>query len=188
MRCRRSEKLIFLYNELDSDERLRLDQHVATCENCRLLLEKVLENQQNIQQVMTPPLSSDARLTDKIMNEVIAANRKSNASRSRFIPTLSGYKLSRIGLAALSILLIVGFIAEFNRPIVNEPVYTHTQPERNTIELNTTAFNTIRRQDSLSQTFSLKALAECIALCREKLPSAGCEDCQTRFKKLQATL
>ncbi len=110
MKCQECEPLIYLYEELDGEERKRLDQHLEACPDCVSLLASVQQNHSIIKQAMDFPLTpvDSARLTNNVMDRVFPARTA--------VSTTGEYIWSRVfryafTMASLCILLV--FYAEW---------------------------------------------------------------------------
>lgn len=183
MKCAKSEKLIYLYNELDPVERSALDRHLATCEKCRALLAEVQTYQQKVQQHLSSPVTTDEPLTDRIMNAVIASQRKTESSRGDFLAAFTNHYLSRTAFAALSLLLVVAFITELNHPsprTTSQPM-EYAGASFKSVELNSQTFSA----DSLAKKSFATTFAACLSICKKNDQPVDCEACQSRIKKLR---
>lgn len=84
-------------------EERRLQEHLETCEACRVLLSQMEQNDALLQSAATPP----ADLTDRIMN---AVRKEKRTAKKRWIP------IAASGLAAAALL---GLVFMHNLPIMN---------------------------------------------------------------------
>ncbi len=183
MKCSKSEKLIYLYYELDPDERSALDRHLATCEKCRALLAEVQTYQQTVQHQPSSPAATSERLTERIMNAVIASQRKTESSRGDFLAVFTNHYLSRTAFAALSLLLVSAFITELNHPSLGTTSQSmeYASASIKSVELNSQTFTS----DSLSKKSFATTLAACLSICKNNDQGVACEGCQLRIKKLR---
>lgn len=180
MECVKSKKLIYLFDELNDNEKLLLDQHMKTCENCRKLLIEVKSNRRFFQQVMSPPINTSEQLTDNIMNEVIKAKRETSVGRDPF-PILNRLYV-RFAFAAVSLLLLITFVTEFNQRLVVEhhkDIFTYRNSR--TVRLNSSDFYNPSNRDSVNRP-SLLSLANCIKACDQPALSKVCDECRTKFE------
>jgi len=115
MKCREAEEKIYLYRELSEKEQRELNQHIATCESCRLLhqsakrIEVLMKRTNNIPvQPRNPQL-----LTQRIMTSI-----KKKESHQTLLSTFINYVESyfvKYSFAALSIFLVAVFMKEYSQ-------------------------------------------------------------------------
>jgi hypothetical protein len=185
MKCAKSKKLIYLYNELHAVDRSMLDQHLKTCERCRSLLTELQTYQKKIQHHLLSPVATDEMLTDRIMNAVIAPQTRTESSLRDFLAAFTSRHLSRAAFAALSLLLVAAFITEVNHPslktssISNEYVGASIK----SVSLNSQTFG--GRSDSLAKKSFATTFAACLSICKNNNQGVDCEACQSRIKKLR---
>lgn len=183
MKCTKSEKLIYLYNELDPVERSFLDRHLKTCERCRSLLTELQTYQQNMQHQLSSSVATDEPFTERIMNAVIASQRKTESSRGDFLEAFTNHYLSRTAFAGLSLLLVAAFITELNHPsprTTSQPM-EYAGASFKSVELNSQTFSA----DSLAKKSFATTFAACLSICKNNDQGIDCEACQSRIKKLR---
>lgn len=68
MSCKHYEKMIFLYKELNDQERVNLHQHISECETCKVLLQSVTNTFENFSTIINERLSAESgELKQKIL-------------------------------------------------------------------------------------------------------------------------
>lgn len=111
MKCKEAEPLIYLYSELDVDEKRFLDAHVATCQQCALISTRLglFGELLNKARTNVPAPRHAAQLTSRIMQQVHSG---SNAGKS---PGWMGYGywLRAAGMVT-SLIVVITFGMEFS--------------------------------------------------------------------------
>jgi hypothetical protein len=115
MNCREAENRIYLFRELSEKEKREVDQHIANCESCRLILQStqridlLLKRANNIRvQPRNPEL-----LTQRIMTSI-----KKREAHQTLLSTFIQYVEShfvKYSFAALSIFLVAVFVKEYSQ-------------------------------------------------------------------------
>lgn len=184
MKCRESEKNIYLYNELTARERADTDEHVRTCASCSLLMERVI----NFQNVMkshrshTPPMTNHAQMTRRIMDAFDNAAERRNAPRHWFAFDFNMNAL-RYGMAAVSFFLVALFIGQFSMGPDSLNVVKHNpRTSARRTELNLASFNTAFLKSKENDGRPLVLLWECVNKCLQP-ETRDCEACVNKFAK-----
>src|SRR5258705_13958889 len=104
MSCSNVRKCIYLFDELEEEERARVNHHMASCPACQEVYQRVRNEKDILKRalVTTPDSMNSARLTANIM---AAINRQEDEPSSLFDLAV-GYLLSQrmqYGLAPLSL-------------------------------------------------------------------------------------
>jgi hypothetical protein len=110
MNCNRAERLIYLENELNDRERAQLKEHIHLCPSCAELHASYIGMVSEVNQVEDVSPVDASRLTDNIMTGIFRPDEK--IERSTF-PGL----WTRLGLSAVSLVLILSFYMEFNQAV-----------------------------------------------------------------------
>jgi hypothetical protein len=113
MRCKEIEQEIYLYDELTSSAKAKVDEHVTNCKDCSSLL-KTIQDYQSVAAKMAdikPQPANHSRLTSNIM-QAIQANPKQQLSLSIFLQR--GFV--KYSLMAASLALVILFISEQQAP------------------------------------------------------------------------
>ena len=123
MKCTEIERMIYLFGELEENERRMVNQHIATCISCEKLHERQQEYRSAIKKfAATSPIANKGRLTDQIMAAIEKKETRSHVDLLERVLLTSPAKFS---LAAVSLFLFMFFISEINQPgIVSRPFYT----------------------------------------------------------------
>src|SRR6266850_4679595 len=116
MNCERVEKWIYIFDELDEEERAGVNRHVASCMACQKFFLRI-RNEKDIMRraLMTLPDNANrARLTSNIM----AAINREDDHRLSVVEIAVGHLFSKpvqYGLLAWSLILGISFIIEYNQ-------------------------------------------------------------------------
>jgi anti-sigma factor RsiW len=118
MSCHDYQKEMLVFDLLDNSEQAKLEAHISTCTTCQAEWAKFKKLNSTLGQARqhAPAPKHHAQLTDQIMTVVIEVERSKN-SQSNSKTWFSG-NFFRIGLAGLSVCLMIGFIAEFSTPVM----------------------------------------------------------------------
>ncbi len=111
MKCRKIEEKIYLYTELTSSEKKRVDEHLTQCVACSSLAQQLFHSQEIIKKAANhkPELRNPQALIQRIMNAV--ENEKSQSIFS----VLNDYMENlfvRYAISAVSVFLISFFVYE----------------------------------------------------------------------------
>jgi len=154
MKCEKIEVQIFLYNELTTLEKEKVDVHVQTCATCRALVEQVNRQQQLIQQVAAMPIEIDSRkLTRNIMSAIQPGSKSTWLDES--VDYLLGY-WTRLALVSVSVCLIVFFTTELLHDTLQNESSLSKVKQDSRIQLNTKQFLQMqwKQRTEVSQTAS----------------------------------
>src|SRR5258706_2160749 len=142
MKCSTVEKWIYLFDELEEEDRASLNRHIASCLTCQKIYRRVRDEKDILRRtlVTAPDMTNHARLTANIM---AALNREDNQRNSLF--GLAAWYLSKpvqYGLLTLSLLLGVFFFVQYNQSIRldSSRSYASSDQKAGTVELNSTLF------------------------------------------------
>jgi hypothetical protein len=107
MKCKEAEQLIYLYSELDVDEKHLLDAHIASCQHCGLIATTLglFGEMLNKARTYEPPPSNAARLTSRIMEQVHAGSYTSGKNLGLMLPTY----WFRVAVTITSLILVITF-------------------------------------------------------------------------------
>ncbi len=111
MNCRKIEEKIYLYMELTSSEKKRVDEHLTQCDACSKLAHQLFHSREVIKNAAShkPQLRNPQPLTQRIMNAI-----ENEKSRSVF-SVLTDYMdnlFVRYAISAVSVFLISFFVYE----------------------------------------------------------------------------
>jgi hypothetical protein len=122
MNCREFEKSIYLYKELTSPERERMDEHVSHCAVCSQLVDQIIHSQVLIKKVSLhkPEPGSPHQLAQRIMNSV---EEEKSTSLLNVLAALVDRFFIRFAIGAVSIFLISFFIYEQQLPSNSTPTF-----------------------------------------------------------------
>lgn len=124
MNCRRMEEKIYLYKELTSSEKKRVDEHLTQCVACSKLAQQLFHSQEIIKNAANhkPELRNPQALTQRIMNAI-----EKEESQSIF-SVLTDYLdniFVRNAIRAVSVFLISFFVYE-QQAVDFSPSFTKT--------------------------------------------------------------
>jgi hypothetical protein len=186
MRCDEYKKLIYLFSELDSKEKTRLQSHIQSCSACQLLFDEVQREGELLKKVykVTSPAAID--LTEKIMRAIPERPARRRQVVDDVFNFIAGAKV-RYAMAAASVVLVVSFISEINVVPAASANLLNQQPELpGDVRLDSDVFYepmrqalTFSRQENLSSRLSLY---ECLRQCEENTNEA-CIDCKKKYLK-----
>jgi hypothetical protein len=193
MTCAECEKLIYLYTELDPDEKQKLTRHLETCSSCKELFASI----QRKQEVLFPLLKSvpekfeneNPFLTAKIISAIQSGKVESESIIERFLPFLR-FEALRYSMAAVSLMLVALFIKEMKptEQAVSAIAYYKKMPIRKTVQLNSVAFReqlkkTVKtNRPELAAAFSLSV---CLEKCRGGSNESDCTKCEKLFNQIK---
>jgi len=171
MSCSNVRKCIYLFDELEEEERARVNHHFATCPACQGVYQRV-RNEKDIlkRALVTPPGNmNSARLTANIM---AAINHEEEDERSSLFDLAVGYLLSKpmqYSLATLSLLLGLVFFAEYNQPMPLRSIAPQVQTKQRAagVALNSKMFYqefTRMRQSGI--TTKALSIYQCLQTCQ----------------------
>lgn len=184
MKCSEIEKDIYLYDELASRERERVDAHVNTCAHCMQVLNAFRDARKVValHQSETFWLSNHAAMTHRIMDAVQATQRSKHQQLKEVFRSVIAAPF-RHHMAVLSIVLVVFFVTEYGSGMEQEKIVKPYRglPGRKT-ELNIAAFHTVFFETRKEKNQSSRAIADCVARCLDA-PATECKPCAEKFVK-----
>lgn len=119
MSCAHYLQDIYFYDELSSEERLNVDQHVLTCASCRTVLEEVQQQSALVRHAAAtrPEPAHPKQLTDAILARIEQPAPRATVVTRLLAPLDSLFV--RYSLAAVSVGLLVLFVSEqYSGPVV----------------------------------------------------------------------
>jgi hypothetical protein len=181
MNCSTVEKWIYLFDELEEEDRASANRHIATCPACQKVYLRVRNDKDFLRRTMAtlPGITNRARLTSSIM----AAVNHEHSQRSPVFD-LAWYfsKAMRNGLVALSLFLVSFFFVQYNQ--ANHVASSGTNTKAAMVELNSTMFyqnfNRTKQSGVSTAAFSIHY---CLQAC-QKSSASECFACKSRFTKL----
>ncbi len=176
MNCEESRKLVYLFHEIDDNDRRRLATHCSTCHACSALLVEMQAQREQVQNVFADvTLEYPAVLTASVMREIEANQKKKAIFRIAFFTGRI-----RHAFAALSLLMVVFFAYEStmysNRPTSSATVAAVARDE--TVVLNSTAIMK-RVATSVDEAPAIR----CWRDCRSDLFPSECTTCIEKLSK-----
>lgn len=116
MMCREAEEKIYLYDELSTTERIRIDAHVNTCASCREAMHAYRFQKEITGALAAQPLviRNASALTHKIMG-ALEKRPESAGTRIQYYLDMLWLKISLMGVSAL---LAIFFMVEQSQPAV----------------------------------------------------------------------
>ncbi len=113
MNCRNWEESVYLYDELSTEERKQLDNHLPQCAECTLLFQRVQQMQTAVREASGDKaiIRDPVLLTAKIMRSLPTAY-PSGTKWSAVFNALMNSLFTRYALGAVSLLLIFFFVNE----------------------------------------------------------------------------
>lgn len=186
MNCSTVEKWIYLFDELEEEDRASVNRHVASCLACQKIYLSVRNEKDILRRTLatTPGIANHARLTSNIM---AAINRKDNQRYSGF--DLAAWYFSKpmqYGLLTLSLFLGIFFFVQYSQPnrLASGGSYTHSNQKAATVELNSTLFyQEFNRGKQAGIRTTALSIHQCFQAC-QKLSTNECFVCKSRFTKL----
>ena len=164
MNCNKIKKQIYLYKELTAAEKKTLERHVAGCADCREVFQQIMQQNTWMHELaMERPSAKDPQ---RMVNGILRAiEPKVFSSRQAPVFLLAGRLWLRYTLSAVSILLILFFLAE--HPWRNDLLRTQStatlRKTKNKPVLNTSLFlESYRRHRGTPDTVRFASLHDCI--------------------------
>ncbi|MBL7861894.1 MAG: zf-HC2 domain-containing protein [Cyclobacteriaceae bacterium] len=107
MKCKEAEQLIYLYSELDMDEKRLLDAHVASCQQCGLIATSFGLFGEMLMKARThePAPANAAQLTSRIMEQVHSGSYTSRKNHGLMLPAY----WFRVAITITSLILAIAF-------------------------------------------------------------------------------
>jgi hypothetical protein len=186
MRCARYNKLIYLYDELEGNEKKDVDAHLQTCQHCRFYFEQQQSEQRFLKSIFrSPSMPVDSLLTNRIMAAIPMKSIRKIDSIELTFGFLQRSSI-RYALASISVLLCVFFISEL-RPMAskdlniawrNDPNAIHKNAKLNSANL----YELTGQSNGSSAVFTHSktlSLYECISGCRNG-NYENCKECKTK--------
>jgi len=112
MKCDEIESLIYLYNELDEQERYQVDTHVKDCASCKTFFVTLNNQHSLIQKASELPIS--AAYPERIKRNIMQVVERSNRNWMEELFSIATSYWLRASLAVASILLAGFFFVEFS--------------------------------------------------------------------------
>jgi len=192
MKCSDCEKLIYLYKELDSNERQKLEAHLLSCTSCSARFEQFQKNQMMISAAVKDVpgkfKNENPFLTAKIMSAIQKdAERTKVSIIERFLPVFRFQPL-RYAFALISFALIVMFVVEIDPAYQTKSVVSFYRqiPIKKTVQLNSRVFaESVRNSIRSNQSQPSFSFAGCLDVCREDAQENNCETCLSRLNKIK---
>jgi len=185
MKCSTVEKWIYLFDELEEEDRVTVNRHIASCLSCQKVYLGMRDEKDLLRRTLVPPdITNHARLTSSIM---AAINREDNQRVSVF--DLAAWYFSKpmqYSLLTLSLFLGIFFYVQYNQStrLVSSGSYSHSNQKAATVELNSSLFyqefNRTKQSGISPAAFSIH---QCIQAC-QKLNTSECFACKSRLTKL----
>lgn len=110
MNCKRIERSLYVYQELNEMELGIVDQHLTTCKNCSLMLKKLEKSRLLLSQIQQakPIPENFSGLTGVIMQAVESEKKVIKNWSITFLDTI----FFRVSMVLVSVILVVAFISE----------------------------------------------------------------------------
>ncbi len=187
MICSNVRKCIYLFDELEEEERARVNRHIASCPACQGVYQRVRNEKDILKRALVTPPDNEisTRLTANIM---AAINHEEDERPSLFILAV-GYLLSQpmqYGLATLSLFLALFFFTEYNQPFPLRSMAPQVQTKQRTAgaALNSATFyQEFTRMKQSGITTKTLSIYQCLHACQH-LSADQCFACKTKFAKL----
>jgi predicted anti-sigma-YlaC factor YlaD len=149
MKCEKIESLIYLYNELDKQQRHQVDMHLSGCSSCKALFGQVNDQYSMIRNIGEMPIVAES--PERIKRGIMQAIESSKKNLlDEIISIVTAYWL-RVSLSVASILLAGFFFVELS------VVYSRTTVN-STYSVSSTYLNTpkflkahVKRRESSNQ-------------------------------------
>ncbi|HEU5148156.1 MAG TPA: hypothetical protein VFT90_15635 [Chryseosolibacter sp.] len=184
MKCSEIEKDIYLYDELASPERNRIDAHVSTCAHCMQVLKALRDARKAValHQSETPLLPNHAAMTHRIMDGIQATQRSKHPQLKEVFRRMIAAPV-RHHMALLSIVLVLFFATEYGSGMGKQKIVKQYRglPGRKT-ELNIAAFHTAFFETRKEGNQSSHGIADCVARCLDA-PTSECKPCAEKLAK-----
>ena len=157
MSCKKSERDIYLYNELNSKEKRNIDQHLQQCDACRKLLQEVQTQLSALHEIA--PAKAQLKNPDRLTRHIMQAIESEQKSKwTNLFASLFDNAVPRYALGAVSVFLIVFFITEQSWPSEsNTPVYVINTFSKRDVPLNSFSFlkkNVEKNKEPKRRTFT----------------------------------
>ncbi len=150
MKCEKIVSSIYLYNELDEQERHQVDIHIDGCSSCKILFTQTSNQQLLIRKAGETPIlaASPERIKRNIMQAIVGTKRN---WFDEIILIVNQYLL-RASLVVASILLTAFFFSELSADYTRTPLNS-TYTASSGIRLNTPKFlkDHIKRREATNQ-------------------------------------
>lgn len=149
MKCGKIESLIYLYYELDQQERHLVDMHMNECSSCKALFVKTSGQHSLIRKVGEMPLT--ARSPEQIKRNIMKAVESSNRNWFDEFVTIVTTHWIRAPLAVASMLLTGFFFVELSSD--HSQMNIRSKYTASTTYLNTSKFLEVqvKRRESVAQ-------------------------------------
>ena len=181
MNCKKAERRIYLYRELTPRQREETDRHMASCASCRQLSARINQEREMMREILSrpQPLPDPVRFTQSVMRE-IAKSQQKKVSAFHFLYAFIFSNPVRYGMAALSMLLVVAFMAEHNTRPVSQNSFGNQAGVK--IEMNSASFyEALKEEKQNPETNS--SVYQCVMTCLQT-KDANCSECRMKFANL----
>jgi hypothetical protein len=191
MSCMECEKFIFLYKELNAEEKEKLDAHLAICNSCGKIFEQTQQHRTVVQHVLkhVPEKFENENpfLTAKILSAIQAKKAESVLEKS--LPILR-FSLVRYSMALISIMLLVTFLVEIQptQNIAGLVARYRQLPVTKTVRLNSQTFHEQIRdavKKNKRPATSSFSIAACFNECKANEDKIACNECISQLNKLR---
>ncbi len=185
MNCLKAERRIYVYMELTLREREETAGHIATCDSCRKIMERVKHEREMLRRLHQIPTSipNESMIVGRIMNAVQEMQQKKPSLVKDFFPNPFSTAL-RYVMTALSLFLVVTFVSEHNVAVLSPPLQpSYRIKSGNKAELNSASFHDALMATREKNRNSTTSVYQCVMRC---LANKGidCTDCRTQFANL----
>jgi hypothetical protein len=182
MNCEKTERLVYLYDELSPEEKVVVDTHLPHCKGCTALFQEAQHMRLTLHtvSVVKPEIKKPEQLTQNVLQAIKAGHRhKPTAIITSFLDSL----FTRYAFAALSLSLMVFFIVEQQSEFHQDHSQFQIVKVRATsaVTLNTTSFLKASGQQQENETWKLSSLYTC-------LKTNDCDDSLIRNFKRKKTI
>lgn len=188
MKCSHYQERIYLFDELNADEKRGVLAHIASCHACRQCYHRMRQDRAIVKAAFTTPAMEEARLTARIM-EGIGHRRSDRVSLKDHLLHFLHDTPMRYALGTLSGFMIIFFCIEFLRSPGHDPgavmLPDATLPK--TVALNETFYRELKpdpNNDGYPWGGNTLSLYTCIQACQAPA-GPDCADCKIKYAKLK---
>jgi hypothetical protein len=191
MRCVQYNKLIYLYSELEANEKQDVNAHLRTCKHCQLYFEQRQSDQHFLKSIFrVSSVQVNSLLTDKIMASIPAKSIRKSDTIELIFGFLQRSPI-RYALASASVSLCIFFMFEL-RPMSNrnqnKTSHNDTDSLLKDAKLNAVNLYELSRHSSSSSVVinhsKTLSIYECVLDCRNK-NYKNCEECKAKYLNIK---
>ena len=180
MKCLNAERNIFLFGELEEQEKQETLIHIASCERCARLYEETKTTTRVVTKAFAPPEPDTLKLTNLIMGKVEMLERK---QKTVFDQLFDYFELKpvRYALATISLVLLISFADQLFAPSFT--TITKRMPGNRTVKIDEGFYaGLVKRSASMKADLTHVSLDFCFKVCANP-ENEQCTACIQKYTK-----